>query len=159
MPGHVRRRMGGKDHPIFFNEFSIGTKPCYVPRPPCCRDIYRVAAGDTRGCCCCCAGTSDTEGGGAGGVPGDATVANVGSPFCSTDDEAGRGVGETLALHHTMELTPGTKPRSPAALTAAGLGNWQRALSQRRELGHPGPSTERREPIAPGYIGRVARDA
>ena len=92
---------------------SIETRPCCVPRPPCCHDADSVTAGDTRGCCCCCRTCiSDTVGGGAGEESGDATVAGgaggrdtgkdsvgatvagVGSCCCGTDDAADRGVGE-----------------------------------------------------------------
>ena len=48
---------------------------------------------------------------------GGATVADVASCCCGTDDATGRGVGENSgALHQSMASTAGATPRSPAVL-------------------------------------------
>ena len=101
--------------PIFSRAASMENMPRCAPRPPGCRDVNRVTAGDARGSCYCCTGIS-TKGGCADEDSGGATVAGaaggseagntfdgaivtgVGSCCCGTDDAEGRGVDEDSAV-------------------------------------------------------------
>ena len=103
--------------------------------------------------------------GGAGGRDtgkdsGGATVADADSCCCGTDDAADRGVDEDSGVT-PVDCVDGwchaSKPRGAYDCWAGSL--TPPPLSRRRGPGNRGPSTERRAPMDPRQMGRVARDA